>query len=151
VATEGIGGVGTKARLLQIGEAAERAGLSLRTVRYWEEVGLVQPSMRSPGGFRLYSEADVDRLTVLKGMKPLGLSLEEIRELMALLDGVAATAPPSPEEATALAAGLGRYAALSEERVDRLERHLEAGRELAHRIHAAVERLPARPADPSAG
>ena len=44
---------------MQIGEVAERTNLSLRTIRYYEEVDLVPPSARTPGGFRLYTEADV--------------------------------------------------------------------------------------------
>lgn len=56
------------ARHLQIGEAAEGAGLSIRTIRHYEEAGLVVPSARSDGGFRLYTEADLDRLRVVKRM-----------------------------------------------------------------------------------
>lgn len=55
----------------QIGEVAERTGLSLRTIRYYEEVGLITPSARSQGGFRLYTEEDIARLGVVKAMKPL--------------------------------------------------------------------------------
>ena len=66
----------------QIGEVAERLGLSLRTIRYYEEVGLAKPSERSPGGFRLYSDEDIDRLKRVVQMKPLGLSLETMRELL---------------------------------------------------------------------
>lgn len=43
------------ARLLQIGEVAEAIGLSLRTVRYYEQMGLISPERRSQGGFRLYT------------------------------------------------------------------------------------------------
>jgi MerR family copper efflux transcriptional regulator len=71
--------------LMQIGQVAERTGLSLRTIRFYEENGLVVPTARSDGGFRLYSEADVARLEVVKRMKPLGFSLEEMQELLALL------------------------------------------------------------------
>ncbi|MGI8480002.1 MAG: MerR family DNA-binding transcriptional regulator [Gaiellaceae bacterium] len=53
--------------LLKIGEVADRVGLSLRTIRYYEEVGLLEPTGRSPGGFRLYSEDQVTRLATLKG------------------------------------------------------------------------------------
>ena len=67
---------------MQIGEVAERIGLSLRTIRYYEEVGLAVPSARSEGGFRLYVEDDVERLRVIMQMKPLGFSLEEMRELL---------------------------------------------------------------------
>jgi MerR family transcriptional regulator, copper efflux regulator len=71
--------------LLQIGQVAERTGLSLRTIRFYEENGLVPPTSRTDGGFRLYSEDDVARLEVIKRMKPLGFSLDEMRELLTLL------------------------------------------------------------------
>ncbi|MGI5498818.1 MerR family transcriptional regulator [Lentzea sp. CA-135723] len=74
---------------MQIGEVAERIGLSLRTIRYYEEVGLVVPSARSQGGFRLYTEPDVQRLGVIMRMKPLGFQLDEMRELLELLDALA--------------------------------------------------------------
>ncbi|MGY2085910.1 MerR family transcriptional regulator [Blastococcus sp. SYSU DS0539] len=71
--------------LLQIGQVADRTGLSLRTIRFYEENGLVIPTARSEGGFRLYSEEDVARLEVIKRMKPLGFTLEEMQELLTLL------------------------------------------------------------------
>ncbi|MGY1836364.1 MerR family transcriptional regulator [Blastococcus sp. SYSU DS0510] len=70
---------------MQIGQVAERTGLSLRTIRFYEENGLVVPTARSDGGFRLYSAADVARLDLVKRMKPLGFTLEEMQELLALL------------------------------------------------------------------
>lgn len=73
---------------VQIGEVAERTGLSLRSIRYYEEVGLVTPSSRTSGGFRLYSDLDVSRLLLIKRMKPLDLSLEEMREVLGILDGL---------------------------------------------------------------
>ncbi len=75
---------------MQIGEAAERVGLSIRTIRHYEEVGLVIPSARSEGGFRLYTEPDLARLRVVKRMKPLGFTLDEMRDLLAVLDALTA-------------------------------------------------------------
>ncbi|MCF6736722.1 MerR family transcriptional regulator [Blastococcus sp. KM273129] len=75
----------TRGGLLQIGQVAERTGLSLRTIRWYEEEGLVVPTSRTDGGFRLYSDADVARLELIKRMKPLGFALEEMRELLGLL------------------------------------------------------------------
>ena len=75
-------------RHMQIGEAAERVGLSIRTIRHYEDVGLIMPSARSEGGFRLYTEPDLDRLRVAKRMKPLGFTLEEMRDLLQLLDNL---------------------------------------------------------------
>lgn len=73
-------------RTYQIGEAAELVKLSLRTLRYYEEVGLVPPSGRSPGGFRLYNDADLQRLTFIKQLRPLEFTLEQIRDLLEIRD-----------------------------------------------------------------
>ncbi|WP_435795713.1 MerR family transcriptional regulator [Micromonospora zamorensis] len=78
----------TPGRLMQIGEAAGRVGLSIRTIRHYEEAGLIVPSARSEGGFRLYTEPDLDRLAVVKRMKPLGFTLDEMRDLLAVLDAL---------------------------------------------------------------
>jgi MerR family transcriptional regulator, copper efflux regulator len=75
--------------LLQIGQVADRTGLSLRTIRFYEENGLVPPTGRSAGGFRLYDEDAVARLEVIKRMKPLGFTLEEMQELLTLLADLA--------------------------------------------------------------
>lgn len=69
-------------RLLHIGAVAERTELSLRTLRHYDEIGLVNPSERSEGGFRLYSEADVERILLIRRMKPLDFTLEQMRELL---------------------------------------------------------------------
>jgi MerR family copper efflux transcriptional regulator len=73
-------------RHMQIGEAAEKVGLSIRTIRHYEEAGLIVPSARSDGGFRLYTESEIDRLRVVKRMKPLGFTLDEMRDLLQILD-----------------------------------------------------------------
>lgn len=72
----------------QIGAVAERVGLSLRTVRYYEEQGLVVPEARTDGGFRLYTEQQVDRLFLVKKMKPLNFTLNEMRTLLAARDAL---------------------------------------------------------------
>jgi MerR family transcriptional regulator, copper efflux regulator len=124
--------------LLQIGVVAERVGLSLRTVRYFEEVGLVTPSARTVGGFRLYSEEDVERLLVVKGMKPLGLTLEEIREVLDLLEQSANPRSLEPSDLGELVARMEEYAERADERIEKLERILHDGRKLRRRI---AERL----------
>ncbi len=67
---------------MQIGRVAELCGLSLRTVRYYEEQGLIAPDGRSDGGFRLYTDAQVERLLLIKQMKPLGFTVAQMRELL---------------------------------------------------------------------
>ena len=68
---------------LQIGEAAERAQLTQRTLRYYEEKGLLQSPSRMDGGFRLYSADDLGRLERIKELRDLlGFSLAEIKEML---------------------------------------------------------------------
>jgi len=81
--------------LMHIGEVAEQTGLSLRTLRHYEDLGLVTPSGRTEGGFRLYSPEDRDRLLVIRRMKPLGYSLEEMAEVLAAFDATTTGANPS--------------------------------------------------------
>lgn len=73
---------------MHIGELAEHTGLSLRTIRHYDEIGLLVPSGRTAGGFRLYSATDIVRLLLLKRMKPLGYSLDEMRRLLALVNAL---------------------------------------------------------------
>jgi MerR family copper efflux transcriptional regulator len=68
--------------VMHIGEVAARTELSLRSLRHWEEVGLLQPSGRTDGGFRLYTEADVEKVLVIRRMKPLGFSLDQMKAVM---------------------------------------------------------------------
>lgn len=69
---------------MQIGDLAEQAGVSTRTIRYYEELGLIEPQGRSNGGFRRYSKEQLRRLDIIQGLKALGFELEHIRELFGL-------------------------------------------------------------------
>ena len=76
-------------RAMRIGEVAARTELSLRSLRHWEEVGLLRPSGRTEGGFRLYTESDVDRILAIRRMKPLGFTLEEMAAALRDIETVA--------------------------------------------------------------
>ena len=78
---------------MHIGELAENTGLSLRTIRHYDEVGLLKPSGRTEGGFRLYSKEDLSRLLLIRRMKPLGYSLGEMTELLSIIDTLDADHP----------------------------------------------------------
>ena len=91
---------------MHIGELAERAEMSLRTIRHYDEVGLLVPSGRTSGGFRVYTEQDLERLLVIRRMKPLGFTLDEMAELLRVVDGLAAQ---DPDDAPALAARLDEF------------------------------------------
>ena len=68
--------------LLKIGPFAKLAGTNLRTLRYYEELGLLEPAERSDGGFRLYRSADKHRVQLIRDLQSLGLQLEAIRDLL---------------------------------------------------------------------
>ncbi|GGF34976.1 MerR family transcriptional regulator [Marmoricola endophyticus] len=76
--------------VMHIGEVASRTELSLRSLRHWDEVGLVVPSGRSEGGFRLYTADDVEKILVIRRMKPLGFSLEQMKAVMADIETIRA-------------------------------------------------------------
>src|SRR6185437_16398876 len=66
----------------RIEQVAARTGLTKRTLRYYEEIGLLEPSTRTEGGYRLYREADIEHLERIKRLRDLlGFSLAEIREI----------------------------------------------------------------------
>ena len=70
-------------RLMRIQEAAAEVGLTPRSVRYYEEMGLLRPAARSEGDYRLYDETDVERLRFIKGLRDdAGFSLAEIAQLL---------------------------------------------------------------------
>ncbi len=106
--------------MMHIGELAERTGLSLRTIRHYDEIGLLTPSGRSEGGFRLYTEEDHDRLMLIRRMKPLGYSLEQMGDLLRALDN-ASPSSIDPESSYRILADFRRDA---EERREKLAQQL---------------------------
>ena len=83
-----------------IGEISRKLGVSARTIRYYEELGLLHPS-RTDGGFRLYGRHDLDTIKLIIRFRDLGLALEEIRALVAPRGGA-----PSREALEELAGAL---------------------------------------------
>lgn len=69
---------------MQIGELSERAGVSHRTIHYYERLGLVKPAEREGAGYRYYDEIAVKRLEKIAALKRLGLSLDEIAAVIDL-------------------------------------------------------------------
>ena len=70
-------------RLLRIQEVAEETGLTPRTIRYYEEIGLLAPAARSEGAYRLYDAEDLERLRFIRGLRDdAGFSLAEIGQLL---------------------------------------------------------------------
>ncbi|WP_198944077.1 MerR family transcriptional regulator [Streptomyces sp. CB03234] len=124
---------------MQIGEVATRTELSLRTIRHYEEAGLVVPSARSQGGFRLYTERDVERLMVIRRMKPLGFTLEQMRDLLGATDRLDGE-DLSTGEREVLLARVREYEQSVAEQVAKLRVQLARAEEFARTLHERVER-----------
>jgi DNA-binding transcriptional MerR regulator len=76
-----------KAVRWRIGEVAKLTGVTTRTLRYWEEIGLLKPSSRTEGGERLYAPADVARVTRIRKLQELlGFSLDEVQAVLSTED-----------------------------------------------------------------
>lgn len=120
---------------MQIGQVATRTELSIATVRHYDEVGLATPSARSTGGFRLYTEADVERLLVIRRMKPLGFTLAEMRDLLDSLD-ILNGDQASDEERSAAARYLQQCRSTAQDSATKLRTHLAYAEELTELLAA---------------
>ena len=129
--------------LLKIGDFAEHAGTNLRTLRYYEELGLLQPALRSDGGFRYYRPTDVNRVRLIQGLQELGLQLDRIKELLGT----------RPEQGSAadrqawmqrVKAALDEHRGLIEERIQTLEAQRDHLDQAARKLEScsSCEHLP---------
>jgi DNA-binding transcriptional MerR regulator len=126
------------AKHMQIGEVAARTELSLRTIRHYEETGLVTPSARSQGGFRLYTEHDVQRLMVIRRMKPLGFTLDQMRDLLDATDRLD-NGDCDPEERVTLLARLHHYQQAATEQVAKLRVQLSRAEDFEQTLRTRLE------------
>jgi DNA-binding transcriptional MerR regulator len=124
---------------MQIGEVSEQTGLSLRTIRYYEEMGLVTPSSRTSGGFRLYTDTDVARLRLIRRMKPLDFSLDEMKDVLRVLDTLETTDPVSAERHS-LVERLAMYRDVANARVLALREQLETAEGFAADLRREISR-----------
>lgn len=123
---------------MQIGEVAARTELSLRTIRHYEETGLVTPSARSQGGFRLYTETDVERLMVIRRMKPLGFSLDQMRDLLDATDRLDNEPGLDAGEREALLKRVREYQQAATEQVDKLRTQLARAEDFAETLRTRL-------------
>ncbi len=70
---------------MNIGEISKRSGVPAKTIRYYEDIGLIQPE-RTPNGYRVFSETDLHRLSFLGRARKLGFSIEDCRALLRLYE-----------------------------------------------------------------
>jgi DNA-binding transcriptional MerR regulator len=119
---------------MHIGELADRSQMSLRTIRHYDEVGLLKPSGRTEGGFRLYTERDFARLLVIRRMKPLGFTLEAMAELLRVVDALEATEPGQDD--TAIRSELVNFIEEAQRRRAKLEEQLAMADEFLSLLRA---------------
>ncbi len=136
-------------RLMRIGELAERTGLSLPTIRHYDETGLLSPSARTVGNFRLYSEADYEKLMVIRRMKPLGFTVEEMRQLLVIVEGLRRPSGIPDGERTELLELLRAFISDASQRRAKLQRNLDRADEFIS-VLRAEEVAGDRPSTPSA-
>jgi DNA-binding transcriptional MerR regulator len=99
----------------KVGELASRTALSVRALHHYDEIGLLEPTLRTPSGHRLYQQADVERLQQIQSLRLMGIPLDEVKRL---LDG----ARMSPREVIDLhLARLHEHIALQNRLAERLE------------------------------
>lgn len=117
-----------------IGELAERSGLGRDTIRYYESVGVLPEAPRSRAGYRLYGPEDVERLAFVGQAQTLGLTLEEIGEILGMVD-------EGREPCVHVRARL-------EARLEETRRRIWALRKLERRLEATLSRAPGGPTEP---
>lgn len=137
---KGDAGGGVEAEpLLRIQEVADRVGLTARSIRYYEEVGLMKPA-RSVGSYRLYDEEDIARLQFIKGLRDdAGFSLAEIGQLLED-ENARQTIGARFRQST----DLGERRALLAEGIERIDRQVATLRAKIGRLQAMIDAAGAR-------
>lgn len=111
---------------MNIGAAARAAGLPVKTVRYYADIGLVTPEARSESGYRQYSSTELNKLVFARRTRAFGFSIEETRELLGLYEDQARSS-----------ADVKRIASQHLEQIETRMQELQALRdELAHLVNA---------------
>jgi MerR family transcriptional regulator, thiopeptide resistance regulator len=120
----------------QVRQFAERAGVTVRALHYYDRLGLLRPSGRTPAGYRLYAESDLACLEQIVALKFIGFSLKQIRELL-------------KRQPLDLPAELRRQRAIIEEKQRRLDLAIQAIERAERRVSSAGSRRAARRAEAS--
>jgi DNA-binding transcriptional MerR regulator len=130
-------------RLFTIEQVSAQTGLTKRTLRYYEEVGLLPPTDRTEGNYRRYTEADLKRLDNIKKLRDLlGFSLADIREIMEAEDerGQIKVAYKHETEAAAKIGQLDRADELIRRQLHLIEQKLNGLEEMRTSLQATLER-----------
>ena len=101
----------------RIGELAKRVGKTVRTIHFYEELGLLRPAERSPGGFRMYTDHALDRIHWIERLQELGFSLNDIKQFLAAFHAH----DTGPESMGALRSFYGEKLAETKQAIARLQ------------------------------
>ena len=126
----------------KVGELARRTGLSVRALHHYDAIGLLQPSLRTAAGHRLYGRADVERLQQIQSLRLLGVPLDEVRRL--LDDGALSPRAVSDAQLRRLRERIAAQAKLAERLsalADHMDRAEDASLEDLCRIIEAMTRM----------
>jgi MerR family transcriptional regulator, copper efflux regulator len=133
---------------LTIGETAKEIGLPPKTIRFYEEVGVIKPPAREDNSYRRFSERDIERLRLVKRARDLGLPLDEIKNIVSecigkgCLEARQYVAAKVPEYIQDIDTRLAELQALKEEFQSLQEHYQENNKEWVHSTDACCEILP---------
>ena len=140
----------SRADFLTIGELAEQSGINVRTIKFWEEKGLISPYRRTEGGFRLYRHSDAAFLSFVKDLQAFNYTLAEIGTIVRLVGPDLAAAEAGLEQMTA--EEVEKAASALEYLVGRMREVREASTRVeavfARRLRAVARRLRAQKRGP---
>jgi DNA-binding transcriptional MerR regulator len=111
---------------MQIGELARAAGVNTKTIRFYEDIGVLPPAGRAPNGYRTYTPEAVDRLRFVREAQATGLTLEEIASVLELREQGASTCQ--------------HVLGLLERHLKELDAHIDALRETRRELAGMIER-----------
>jgi MerR family transcriptional regulator, copper efflux regulator len=123
------------AHTLTIGEVAKTSGVAAKTIRYYEEIGVLPTPRRTASGYRLYDQPGVERLRFIRRARALGLPLQQLMTLTTTLNGA-----PRTGFRPQLLALVRKQLATVRERVVELELHRQQLEEIVHRIETQAPR-----------
>ncbi|KYD28010.1 MerR family transcriptional regulator [Geobacillus sp. FSL W8-0032] len=133
---------------LKIDDVAKATGLTKRTIRYYEEIGLIKPPARSDGGTRLYTEEEIEQLKqIIAAREVLGFSLQELQHFLSLKEKIAAhraellqTADHEKRrELEQIAAGLRQQIAMLDEKMKKMETLKQELKQMEQRVNTILQ------------
>ena len=113
-------------KVMQVGEVSQKLGINTQTLYFYERIGLIPPPRRSSSGYRLFDERDIERLNFISQTKALGLTLDEIKEILMFQDGQLLTCRDFHTKLT--------------QKVAQIENKIEQLQQLRDRLRPLIER-----------